>query len=156
MLKIVKVCQLILVMSLVAISTPANSGGFGSLLKTAESLTGVNSGSLSSDLLNSLTSQLGVTEAQAAGGTGALLAMASQNLSDADSSLLNSIIPAQSSATLTSQMLSQITDMAGVQNAFTALGLDAGMVEQFVPILLQYLSANGGSSLLESLADIWS
>jgi len=155
MFNIMKVCKLILVMSIVTIITPANSSGFDSLLKTTESITGVSTESASNDLMTSLTSQLGVTESQAAGGTAALLAMASQSLSDTDSSLLNSIVPAGLSDSLTSQMLSQITDMDGVQKAFSALGLDASMVQQFAPIILQYVTANGGSSLIDSLTKLW-
>lgn len=156
MFKIEEVIKLLSVMFLVAIVTPVNGGGLGSLLKTGESIIGENTVGLNSDLLNSLTSQLGVTESQAAGGTGALLAMASQNLSDKDSSLLNSIIPAELSSPLTSQMFNQITDIAGVQQAFSALGLDVSMVQQFAPIIIQYLTANGGSSLVDSLTKIWS
>ncbi|MFT7053515.1 MAG: hypothetical protein ACJAU1_001072 [Psychromonas sp.] len=155
MFNVIKMSKLILVISLATIVTPANSGGFDSLIKTAESMTGVSTKSTSGDLLGSLTSQLGVTEYQAAGGTAALLSMASQNLSGADSSLLKSIVPAELSTTLSSQMLSQVTDMAGVQSAFSALGLDANMVQQFAPILLQYVSANGGSDLLGSLTKLW-
>ena len=155
MFKIIKMCKLILVMSLATIVFPANSAGFDSLLKTTESITGISTKSTSGDLLGSLTSQLGVTETQAAGGTAALLSMASQNLSGADSSLLKSILPAELSSTLSSQMLSQVTDLAGVQSAFSALGLDASMVQQFAPILLQYVTANGGSDLLGSLTKLW-
>ncbi|WP_157823273.1 DUF2780 domain-containing protein [Psychromonas sp. MB-3u-54] len=155
MFNVKKMFKLILVISIVTIVTPANSAGFDSLLKTTESLTGVSTKSTSSDLLGSLTTQLGVTESQAAGGTAALLSMASQNLSGTDSSLLKSIIPAELSTTLSSQMLNQVMDMAGVQSAFSALGLDASMVQQFAPILLQYLTANGGSDLLGSLTKLW-
>lgn len=155
MIKVKKMCKLVLVMSLVTIVTPANSAGFDSLLKSTESLTGVSTKSTNSDLLGSLTSQLGVTESQAAGGTAALLSMASQNLSGADSSLLKSVLPAELSSTLSSQMLNQVTNMAGVQSAFSTLGLDASMVQQFAPIILQYVTANGGSDLLGSLTKLW-
>jgi len=155
MIKVKKMCKLMLVMSLVTIVTPANSAGFDSLLKSTESLTGVSTKSTNSDLLGSLTKQLGVTETQAAGGTAALLSMASQNLSGADSSLLKSVLPAELSSTLSSQMLNQVTNMAGVQSAFSALGLDASMVQQFAPIILQYVTANGGSDLLGSLTKLW-
>jgi len=155
MIKVKKMCKLVLLMSLVTVVTPANSAGFDSLLKSTESLTGVSTKSTNSDLLGSLTKQLGVTESQAAGGTAALLSMASQNLSGADSSLLKSVIPAELSTTLSSQMLNQVTNMAGVQSAFSALGLDASMVQQFAPIILQYVTANGGSDLLGSLTKLW-
>ncbi|MCO4787731.1 hypothetical protein DK293_01705, partial [Vibrio cholerae] len=43
-----------------------------------------------------------------------------------------------------------------VNQAFNTLGLDASMVEQFVPVLMQYLTQQGASQdLLASLGKLW-
>ena len=111
----------------------------------------------SSELVSSLKDQLGVSTEQAAGGAGALLAMASNDLSGASSEefsglssnlggLLNSAKTAGSS----------LDSMAAVKTAFEKLGLDSSMVEQYVPIVLDYLGDEGASSgLLSSLTNLW-
>lgn len=111
----------------------------------------------SSELVNSLKDQLGVSTEQAAGGAGALLAMASTKLSGESgeefsglssnlSGLLNSAKTAGSS----------LDSMAAVKTAFEKLGLDSSMVEQYVPIVLDYLGDEGASSgLLSSLTNLW-
>ena len=37
-----------------------------------------------------------------------------------------------------------MTSMDGVQTAFSALGMDAGMIQQFVPIVMGFLGNRGG------------
>ena len=43
-----------------------------------------------------------------------------------------------------------------LNNAFSALGMDSGMIGQFAPLILQYLGQQGvAGSLLQSLSGIW-
>jgi len=43
-----------------------------------------------------------------------------------------------------------------VQSAFTALGMDSGMIQQFVPVIMSFLENQGiGSSLLGQLQGLW-
>ncbi|WP_432459273.1 DUF2780 domain-containing protein [Agarivorans sp. QJM3NY_25] len=137
-------------------SPQLHSAGLGSLLDSASALTGNQESTINSELLNNLTSQLGVSDTQATGGTAALLALAQQQLSGSESSLLNDIIPSGNSASLSAQLLQKISSMDSVKSAFSALGLDASMIEQFAPIILQYVGNNGGSSLVDGLSKIWS
>ncbi|WP_417883767.1 DUF2780 domain-containing protein [Vibrio rumoiensis] len=111
----------------------------------------------SSELVNSLKDQLGVSTEQAAGGAGALLAMASNQLSGTSgkelsglSSNLSGLLNSAKSAG------SSLDSMAAVKTAFEKLGLDSSMVEQYVPIILDYLGDEGASSdLLGSLTSLW-
>ncbi|PCM44958.1 DUF2780 domain-containing protein [Marinobacter sp. ANT_B65] len=112
-------------------------------------------------LLGLLENQLGVTETQAMGGTGALLQLAKSELgSDTISSLtsnasgLSSLLGGDNS--LTGSMLSNISSMSEVTSAFSALGMDSSMIQQFVPIVMSFLGDQGvGSSLLGQLQSLW-
>ncbi|RBW48566.1 DUF2780 domain-containing protein [Marinobacter sp. F3R11] len=112
-------------------------------------------------LLGQLEGQLGVTETQAIGGTSALLQLAQSELgTDAMSSLtsnasgLSSLLGGGSS--LTGSVLSNISSMSGVTSAFSALGMDSSMIQQFVPIVMSFLGDQGvGSSLLGQLQGLW-
>ncbi|WP_084005014.1 DUF2780 domain-containing protein [Gilvimarinus polysaccharolyticus] len=109
-----------------------------------------------SGLMSSLTEQLGISPAQAAGGTSALMALASSTLSDDNSALLKDIIPTgDSSGGLASSLMGSISSMDGVTSAFSALGLDPALVSQFTPILMSYIGSNGGGELLGQLGSIW-
>lgn len=113
-------------------------------------------------LLGQLEGQLDITETQAAGGTGALLQLAKNNLGSSAISALTNKAPGVSSLlgadnSLTGGLLSNISSMDGVQSAFSALGMDSGMIQQFVPIIMGFLGDQGvGSSLLGNLQSLWS
>lgn len=127
--------------------------------------------------------ELGVTPAQAVGGSGALLQLAKQQLPSADYAQLAKSVPGLDKLTGDSglEQLGQLSALSGllgksdtavssqaasavdnvqslpdVKQAFSALGMDAGLVGQFAPILLQYLGNQGvGGPLLQSLGSIW-
>ncbi|WP_105903577.1 DUF2780 domain-containing protein [Vibrio gangliei] len=111
----------------------------------------------SSELVNSLKDQLGVSTEQAAGGAGALLAMASSQLSGASGEELSGLSSNLSGLLETAKSTGTSLDsMAAVKTAFEKLGLDSSMVEQYVPIVLDYLGDEGASSgLLSSLTSLW-
>ncbi|MBD0787751.1 DUF2780 domain-containing protein [Vibrio sp. Y2-5] len=112
-----------------------------------------------SALLTQITSQLPVSETQAAGGVGSLLALAQNQLSDSNSSELESLLPGLSQLTSLSESsnaFAKIADMEAVNKVFNKLGLDSSMVSQFAPLVLQYLTSQGASSdLLGSLGSLW-
>ncbi|MCF6757001.1 DUF2780 domain-containing protein [Pseudomonas balearica] len=127
--------------------------------------------------------ELGVTPAQALGGSGALLQLAKQQLSSTDYAQLAKSAPGIDKLTgdsglerlgqlgaltgllgksdtrvdaQTAAAVDDVQSLADVNQAFSALGMDAGMVGQFAPILLQYLGSQGvGGSLLQSMGGIW-
>ncbi|MFW8629227.1 DUF2780 domain-containing protein [Vibrio natriegens] len=111
----------------------------------------------SSPLTELLTSQLPVSTEQAAGGSSALLALAQSQLSGENSSELESLVPGLSSLSGAQSLLGNVESLSAVQSAFDTLGLDASMISQFAPVILQYLSEQGASTgLLDSLTGLWS
>lgn len=112
-------------------------------------------------LQGQLEDQLDVTETQAVGGTGALLQLAKNKLGNDTANSLTSKAPGLSSLLgedkgLGGGLLSNISSMNEVQSAFSALGMDSGMIQQFVPIITSFLGDQGvGSSLLGQLQGLW-
>ncbi|MDV7105653.1 DUF2780 domain-containing protein [Vibrio sp. TH_r3] len=111
-----------------------------------------------SSIISALTSQLDVSTEQATGGAGALLALASNSLSSSESSELNNLIPGMSSLTSSATSLLGMADsMSAVTDIFNKLGLDASMITEYAPVLLEYLTEQGASTeLLGSLSSLWS
>ncbi|WP_375176920.1 DUF2780 domain-containing protein [Marinobacter mobilis] len=115
-------------------------------------------------LMGQLQGGLGVTESQAMGGTSALLQLAQNSLgADAMTGLtdqvsgLNGLLGASTGAGLGKSLLGSVTSMEGVEQAFRAIGLDAGMVQQFAPMVLDFLANQGvAAGLLGSLGSLWS
>ncbi|MBO1539767.1 DUF2780 domain-containing protein [Pseudomonas sp. OA65] len=130
-------------------------------------------------LLNTLGSELKITPEQAIGGAGAMLGLAKNRLSEPQFSELSKSVPgldqiAGNSAigglnglggllgggsdknALLDGLLGNVKDTSDLNNAFSALGMDSGMIGQFAPIILQYLGQQGvAGSLLQNLGGIW-
>ncbi|HCG5953790.1 TPA: DUF2780 domain-containing protein [Vibrio parahaemolyticus] len=110
----------------------------------------------SSPLTELLTSQLPVSTEQAAGGSSALIALAQSQLSQQNSTELQSLIPGLSNLKGAQSLLGNIESLSAVQSAFNALGLDTSMISQFAPVILGYLNEQGASEgLLKSLSGLW-
>ncbi|HCG5273852.1 TPA: DUF2780 domain-containing protein [Vibrio parahaemolyticus] len=110
----------------------------------------------SSPLTELLTSQLPVSTEQAAGGSSALIALAQSQLSQQNSTELQSLIPGSSNLKGAQSLLGNIESLSAVQSAFNALGLDPSMISQFAPVILGYLNEQGASEgLLKSLSGLW-
>ncbi|EGQ9063457.1 DUF2780 domain-containing protein [Vibrio parahaemolyticus] len=110
----------------------------------------------SSPLTELLTSQLPVSTEQAAGGSSALIALAQSQLSQQNSTELQSLIPGLSNLKGAQSLLGNIESLSAVQSAFNALGLDPSMISQFAPVILGYLKEQGASEgLLKSLSGLW-
>ncbi|MDP4547124.1 DUF2780 domain-containing protein [Marinobacter sp. MDS2] len=157
--------QFLLVSSIYLLAPNASAFGLNDALNTgamALSPTTEVSGE-AQQLVGQLTNQLGVTQAQAVGGTGALLQLAQNQLGQdainnlsGETSGLSSLLGGGSGGGLAEGLLSNISSMEGVQSAFSALGMDAAMVQQFVPVVLGFLGNQGiGSSLLGQLQGLW-
>lgn len=117
----------------------------GNAMDSASALTGQSTSKTaeSSSLVDTLTQTLGISSAQATGGTAALLNEAKGNMDASSFSSLLSSVPALSSFTggtsLTGTSLTQ---------QFSALGMDGGMVDKFIPILLDYVKSEGGTQAM--------
>ncbi|EGR1393181.1 DUF2780 domain-containing protein [Vibrio parahaemolyticus] len=110
----------------------------------------------SAPLTELLTSQLPVSTEQAAGGSSALIALAQSQLSQQNSTELQSLIPGLSNLKGAQSLLGNIESLSAVQSAFNALGLDPSMISQFAPVILGYLNEQGASEgLLKSLSGLW-
>ncbi|MBM4980105.1 DUF2780 domain-containing protein [Vibrio parahaemolyticus] len=110
----------------------------------------------SSPLTELLTSQLPVSTEQAAGGSSALIALAQSQLSQQNSTELQSLIPGLSNLKGAQSLLGNIESLSAVQSAFNALELDPSMISQFAPVILDYLNEQGASEgLLKSLSGLW-
>ena len=149
----------------------ANAGGeAANLLGNPQSL----------ELLQALSS-LKLSPQQALGGTGALLGLAKNQLPSAEYSQLNQSIPGlhklegsnglqqlnglsgllgeSAGAPLSAEAtaaLSNVNNTQQLNQAFSALGMDSGMIGQIAPLLLQYFGQHGvQGALLNSLGSVW-
>lgn len=154
------------------------SGTAGALQKAPQSavaqatgnVTGASSLPSSNGLVGLLMQQLGVTQAQAEGGTGALLQLAQSKMSPGDFTNLGNSIPNMQSimaaapsmntsglnvpkslAGMTGGNLPGTSDMLGIAGAFQQLGLAPDMVQKFIPIITQFVQGNGGSAVTSAL-----
>lgn len=168
--------------SLLALSASPAFAQF-SLNDAANAISGMNGGDATAtaaptpqtaDLLSTLT-QLNITPQQAIGGAGAMLGLAKNQLSSTDYSELAKSVPginmlsgggelgalagllgSSGKAAGLDNALGNVKDANDLNNAFSALGMDSGMIGQFAPVLLQYFGQQGvGGTLLSSLGSIW-
>ncbi|MEZ8731446.1 DUF2780 domain-containing protein [Vibrio splendidus] len=106
-------------------------------------------------LADTVADQASVTNDQAIGGIGSMLALAQNSLGTADNKELASLIPGMSSLESTG-LSSVLSSQGAVESAFAGLGMDSSMVTTFAPIILQALQSQGATSgLMDSLAAIW-
>ena len=128
--------------------------GLVSACAQMESVMGVaNSTGLTSTLVN----RLGVTETQAAGGVGSILAFAQQHLAAGDFDLVAKAIPgADKYLGMAKQLLGgvPVSDKAGLQGAFSKLGMSPDMVSKFSPIVTDYAGKTGGDQASRLLAGL--
>lgn len=127
----------------------------GDAMSAASSATGQKT---ESGMLDSLTSQLGVTPAQASGGAAAILGDATSKLSPDDLTSLTDAVPDIKSITDGASSLSSLAGAAGtassVADQFSALGMDPSMIGKFTPIIMEYVNKVGGSSAMGILSSV--
>ncbi|CUR47636.1 DUF2780 domain-containing protein [Alloalcanivorax xenomutans] len=116
------------------------------------------------NMVDTLSSDLGVSQAQAAGGSAALLALAQTKLdasqfsgvTDKVSGLDQMLGNSQESSGLLGSVLGNVKSLQGVQTAFSAMGLSPDMVSQFAPTMLKFLGGQGvADGVLGSLQQLW-
>jgi hypothetical protein len=121
-----------------------------------------------SSLTNVLVSQLGVTQQQALGGAGAIFQVAKDNMAQQAFTTLSQSTPGindmLAAAPQASQPISGATSVLGsmgntvnsmttLASSFQQLNLSPSMVNQFIPVILDYVRNTSGqmtASLLES------
>ncbi|KQB55036.1 hypothetical protein AQS70_19845 [Pseudomonas endophytica] len=130
--------------------------------------------------------QMGVKPEQAAGGVGAMLSLAKNQLTTNDYAALTQQVPGISKVTgagaltqlsqfsaknpqlqaLVGQInpvssdakvaVSNVTNKSQLDSAFEALGMNSSMVQEFAPLITQYLGQQGvASPLLTTLGSLW-
>jgi hypothetical protein len=116
-----------------------------------------------SKLIGSLVDTLGVSEEQATGGSGAVFKEAKGNMSPGDYSQLLNAVPgidslisaAPQAGGLAGQASSLLGgsagSMTGLADSFSKLGLAPDMVNQFVPVILDYVQSEGGQQAMTLL-----
>jgi len=123
-------------------------------------------------LVDTLVKQLGVSQTQAQGGTGALFQMAKNKMTESAFSQVSQSVPGMDGilaaapkpqpASATGNLLGTLANATGnstlksaasVINTFQQLDMSKGMVSQFTPIIIDYVKKNSGeltSNLLKS------
>lgn len=102
-------------------------------------------------LVGLLTSQLGVSKEQALGGAGAIFSAAQNNMSADNFGSLAKSVPGMDS------MLSAVPAVAAgggndmIATAFNAVGMNSGMLRQFMPVILGYVQNQGGNDAMGML-----
>lgn len=124
-------------------------------------------------LVNILSQQLGVSSQQAIGGAGAIFSVAQQGMSPSDFGKVSSAVPGMQqilaatpnvASSPTGSLLGAAENALGVNSglgqlanaaiAFQNLGLGTGMVNQFIPIMLQYVQNQGGNATMGLLQNV--
>ena len=179
-ISIFRIFPLLLVMIvLMSCSSPGqlpNSSGAASVLQqSTEAIqtptAAINSVPTSDGLIGLLMQQLGVSQTQAEGGTGALLQLAQSKMSPGDFTALGNSIPNMQSimAAAPSMNTSELgvpkslagmtggnipganSGMLGIAGAFQQLGLAPDMVQKFIPVITQFVQGNGGGAVTNAL-----
>lgn len=119
-----------------------------------------NNSSGASALIGMLTSQLGVSNEQALGGTAALFGLAKQSLSAGDFSSVTKSLPGVGSLLGMASMGGGSSDasagggLASVAGQFSSLGLSPDMAGKFVPVVLDYAKSAGGDNTMGLLQGV--
>jgi hypothetical protein len=119
-----------------------------------------------SKLIGSLVDTLGVSEDQATGGAGAVFKEAKNNMSSGDYSQLLNAVPgidslisaapqagglAGKASSLLGGSAGSAKGMAALADSFSKLGLSPDMVNQFVPVILDFVQSEGGQQAMTLL-----
>lgn len=145
-------------------STVANAmSGAGMASGTANAVSAMAQNPI---LVNILMQQLGVTQAQAMGGAGSIFSVAQQMMTPSNFGIISKAVPgmdtllAAAPSVATPNLMGSaasaigggsLGNMAALVGSFQSLGMNAGMMNQFIPVVLQYLQNQGGSNTMSLL-----
>ncbi len=109
-------------------------------------------------LLNTLSTKLGVSETQAAGGVGSMMSLAKSKLSPESFSTLTKGMPGVDGYIKTAQEVlgpnMKITDLASLKSAFSRFGMGPDMIGKFKPYVTDALGKVGGDSVKQLLGGV--
>lgn len=124
-------------LKLLAIGLPATA------LTACESIPMLGGGG--GDIVGALTKQLGVSNAQATGGLGSVLALAKEKLGGADFDKIAKVIPGADK--YLGAVTGKIGDMKGLSGALGKLGMNADQVAKFPPAVTEQVGKLGGADV---------
>jgi hypothetical protein len=166
----------------VALINTADAAGWQDMLKSAtNTVTGQNNNPVqqavpaaqsipAGSLTDLLMQRTGVTGAQAQGGAGALFQMAKSKLSPDSFGQLEQAVPGMQGMLGAAPALSQPSGLLGglssiasgsggsagsllsVASSFQQQGMSPAMVQQFIPVVIDYVKAHGNDMLTKSLS----
>ena len=117
-----------------------------------------------SELVDLLTKNLGVNASQAEGGAGLLFNLAKSKVSGDDFSKVSSAVPGIDGmmnavkgsggggilgglGNVASGLGGKLGGLASLAGGFSKLGMDAGMIGKFVPVILSFVQSKGGDAV---------
>ena len=107
-------------------------------------------------LVGALKSALGVTDAQAQGGLGSILKLAQEKLSKGDFDKIAQVIPGSQkyldAAKKLGAVTGPVTNSAGLDSAYSRLGIPPEKAAKFTPTVLDAVGKVGGESVRNLLA----
>jgi len=124
------------------------------------------------ELIQMLTSQLGISEEQAKGGSGLLFKLAKDKLGKDEFSQVASAVPGiddlVSSAPKAGGLAGtlgglassfgggagKLGNLAALAGGFKALNLDSGMISKFIPVVMSYVQSQGGDNVKSILQKV--
>ncbi|SJM95217.1 conserved exported hypothetical protein [Crenothrix polyspora] len=142
--------------------------GAGQILQQSQQAVGVAQAMQSGSLTDLLMQQTGVSQTQAQGGAGALFQIAKSQMQASAFSKLSQAVPgmgAMLGAAPALQQPSALGSLAGLAglgggsggnmlalaSAFQQQGMSPSMIQQFIPVIIQYVQGNAGNGLASSL-----
>jgi hypothetical protein len=120
------------------------------------------------ELVQLLTSQLGVTEEQAKGGSGLILQMAKKKLESGEFGQISSAVPEVEDLIASAPKASGISGMFGdlassfgeagklasLAGGFKYLNMDSEMIGKFVPFILSFVHSKSGDTVKNILEKV--
>lgn len=107
-------------------------------------------------LVGMLKSTLGVTDAQAEGGVGSMLTLAQEHLAKGDFDKIAQVVPGTQKYLDSAKKLGAVTgplkNSAGLNSAFSRLGMKPETATKFAPTVLDAVGKIGGDSTRNLLA----
>ncbi len=126
--------------------------------KVENSLEGIPPEVANNPLIADVAQTLDVSDKQASGGTGAMLAMAYQTLDATQAANLLKVVPhiTQLTAMIPGDYGSSISNVSTLSEVFSVIGLSPTMIQKYSKVIRDYLKKNGASEeLLNELTKIW-
>ena len=114
--------------------------------------------SSSDPLVGAVKSTLGVTDAQAEGGLGSILTLAQEKLAKGDFDKIAQVIPGSQkyldAAKKLGAVTGPLTNSAGLNSAYSRLGIPPEKAAKFTPTVLDAVGKVGGDSARDLLAGV--